>query len=57
MTQDAQFEQFFDFLAVKLCLDLKSKQGGFFRLGLAVQTKKKRRKKSHPVKSYSNLTA
>jgi len=38
-TKGGEFE-FFNFLTVKSCSDLKSKQGGFFRLGFAVRTKK-----------------
>ena len=52
-----EFEQFFDFLVGKPCSNLKSKQGGFFRLALAIRTKKFRWKNSYRVKSYSTFTA
>ena len=56
-TGEGEFEQFSEFLAGKSCSKLKSKQGGFFRLALAVRTKKFRWKNSYRVKSYSTFTA
>ena len=56
-TGEGEFEQFSEFLAGKSCSKLKSKQGGFFRLALAVRTKKNWWNNSHGVKSYSTFTA
>ena len=56
VSYEANLSSFFDFLVVKSCSNLKYKQVGVFRLVVTELTKKRRYKKTNPVKSYFNFT-